>query len=354
MSITTPRIKRLLIIGPYPPPYGGVSTHIKRLIELLSKDLEIKIIDESKQKKVKIFNLRSFKLIPYLALVIKSDIIHIHSGHFVLRLIHFTVSKLFGKKVIITVHSYTEKNKGKLERYTDRLIFKRSNKVVFVNEKIFKKFALPNSYIKEAFLPPFLNSADDLPESISKWLTDKKKNHYFVCCANAWRLDTYNSEDLYGLDLCIEIAKRCKENNIKIAFIFIISDPNGKLKTDTYRRLIASYKIEELFFIYDASISFIKLIIESDLVLRPTNTDGDALTVREGLFFGKPVIASDIVRRPKHTQLFKNRDIDSLQEKVEEVYDGLVKRVEFPKLKDLKQESRVSDEIKFYRDILYS
>lgn len=54
------------------------------------------------------------------------------------------------------------------------------------------------------------------------------------------------------------------------------------------------------------------LMKQCDLVLRPTNTDGDALTIREALYFGVPVIASDAVRRPTGTILFRNRDAKDL------------------------------------------
>ena len=63
-------------------------------------------------------------------------------------------------------------------------------------------------------------------------------------------------------------------------------------------------------------ISFVRLMEKSDLVIRATNTDGDALTVREALYLNKPVIASDVVKRPKGTILFKNRDSDDLYKKI--------------------------------------
>ena len=62
-----------------------------------------------------------------------------------------------------------------------------------------------------------------------------------------------------------------------------------------------------------------KLIECSDIVLRPTNTDGDALTVREALFLGKKVLASDIVERPEGTILFKTRDIDDLEKRLSSI-----------------------------------
>ena len=36
----------------------------------------------------------------------------------------------------------------------------------------------------------------------------------------------------------------------------------------------------------------------TDVLLKPTNTDGDAISVREALYLGVPVVASDVVERP--------------------------------------------------------
>lgn len=50
----------------------------------------------------------------------------------------------------------------------------------------------------------------------------------------------------------------------------------------------------------------------SDIVLRPTATDGDALSVKEGLYLKKKVIATDIVDRPDGVVLFHYNDAESL------------------------------------------
>lgn len=55
-------------------------------------------------------------------------------------------------------------------------------------------------------------------------------------------------------------------------------------------------------------------LARSSALLRPTNTDGDAVSVREALWLGVPVIASDVVVRPAGTVLFRNRDAESLWE----------------------------------------
>ncbi|MGH2563170.1 MAG: glycosyltransferase [Ginsengibacter sp.] len=112
MPATNFKKKKLLLIGPCPPPFGGVSNHIKRLAALLKDDFDISFIDESKNRKTNIFNIRSFKPGAYFRLINKSDVIHVHSGHYIFRLAHFITSKMFGKNIICSVHSYAEKNKG--------------------------------------------------------------------------------------------------------------------------------------------------------------------------------------------------------------------------------------------------
>jgi len=57
----------------------------------------------------------------------------------------------------------------------------------------------------------------------------------------------------------------------------------------------------------------------SDIYLRPTSTDGDAVAVRESLSLGTPVVASDIVSRPAGVNLFHHRDQSAFFETVSAV-----------------------------------
>ncbi len=55
---------------------------------------------------------------------------------------------------------------------------------------------------------------------------------------------------------------------------------------------------------------------KSDIVLRPTLTDGDSLVVREAINEGTYVIASDVTERPEDVILFKSENIDDLSNKI--------------------------------------
>ena len=94
--------KTCLQIGPY-NSIGGVSIHIKRLVELLKDDYHFEFIDESplNESSDRIFNLRSKNFIGYIKLIKKADLIHIHSGIWWLRCFHIFWSYLFKKKQLL-------------------------------------------------------------------------------------------------------------------------------------------------------------------------------------------------------------------------------------------------------------
>ena len=60
------------------------------------------------------------------------------------------------------------------------------------------------------------------------------------------------------------------------------------------------------------------LIEKADVLLRTTKFDGDAISVREGLFLGTPVIATDNGMRPKGVNLIPIQDIAALEIAIEQ------------------------------------
>jgi len=146
-----------------------------------------------------------------------------------------------------------------------------------------------------------------------------------VLCANAYQIREYKGQDLYGLDLCVElIAQLTYQSDVKAAFVFVVSrDAKGSQLYATAQKVIKDRGLEDRFCLYNGPVDFVTLMTQCDLVLRPTNNDGDAVTIREALYFGLPVIASDAVQRPPGTILFRNRDVkDLMRRTVDVLRDG--------------------------------
>ena len=311
---------KVLLIGPFPPPAGGVSIHLQRLTRLIGNEFEVDFIDEAREIKNEYFNLRPFKLLGYLNKIRESSVLFVHSGPDILKAFHIASGKIFRKKVILTVHAYPRK-KGVLLHWLDKSIFNLADIIICVNSEIAERLKLPlhKSIIKNAFIPPDVEEEPEIPLYIKEWITKKKKNGRLIVSSNAYRLDTFNKQDLYGLDLCIEAAKKLIRDKYPFSFIFNIStiDDHKNLFVK-YLRMVSEIRIEDDFLLINEQLSFVKLAEQSDIVLRLTNTDGDALTVREALFLGKTVIASDVVERPAGTLLFRSRDADDLAERLTE------------------------------------
>jgi glycosyltransferase involved in cell wall biosynthesis len=321
------RKKKILLIGPLPPPKGGVSIHLDRLSKLLENDYDIEFIDESHLIKKKYFNLRSFNLARYFKIVKSVDLIHINSGTSLLRIFHIIIGTLLFKKIILTIHAYPTR-KNFFLRYIDRIFFSLPDLVIVVNPDIFARVSLParKSIIKEAFIPPIMEMEPDLPDKVIAWINNRKSVNRIIICANAYRLEIFNDQDLYGLDMCIEAANYLINNGYHVSFIFNVSTlEKYEERYDRFTLDIENYNLQDNFLLINENLSFVNLISSSDIVLRPTNTDGDALTIREALYLGKPIIASDVVVRPLGTVLFKSRNADDLVDKIISVVNSYSK-----------------------------
>ena len=313
--------KKILLIGPLPPPSGGISIHINRLYELLKNDYTIEFIDEAGSVKADYFNIRSFNVLKYFKKVQQSNLVFIHSGSHLLRFFHLVAAWVMFKKSIVTIHAYPAVKK-KTIRFFEEFFYAKATAIIAVNSSILTRITLPEKkcFIKNAFLPPVMETEPELPVVLKEWISAKKSKGKIIVCANAWQLELFNNEDLYGLDLCIEAADKLRKENPSIVFIFnVVSIDKFKEQYTKFSAQIKEKGLEEDFLLINEKLSFVKLIQLADIVLRPTNTDGDALTIREALFLGKPILASDVVERPSGTILFKSRDVGDMELKLKEI-----------------------------------
>ena len=90
---------------------------------------------------------------------------------------------------------------------------------------------------------------------------------------------------------------------------------SGTLDEGHRRDIYAQRKalgLESHWLIIEDPLPAAALYARSDLFVRPTITDGDSVSVRECLYFGVPVLASNATKRPEACTLFKSRDFDDM------------------------------------------
>ncbi len=315
-----------MITGPLPPPAGGISIHIWRLKYLLESEFNVDFIDEAVTVKPEYFSVKSFNPLRYFRKISRADILYVQSGSRILKKIHIITGKLLGKMIIITLHGYGPKRKQPF-RAMDNFFFNLSDKIILVNPDIANRLSLnpEKCIVKHAFLPPVMQEEQPLPAFIQDWIHTAKNNNEVLLCANASRLDMFKEQELYGLDMCIEVLKKLRDKGMAVSFIYTVSSlDSGEDRFNAYKQQIKDYGLENNFLLVSGKLSFVKLVEQSDIVLRPTNTDGDALTIREAIYLGKPILASDVTERPQGTTLFKTRDMLDFEAQLSRLINGVV------------------------------
>jgi len=316
------RRPRLLLVGPVPAPNGGVSVHIERLARRLRGRLEVDLVDESPQRKAGVYNLRSLDPAGYLRRVLRADVVHVHSGLVWLRAAHVLAARLLRRTVVVTLHA--RPTGGVRGRRAQRLLLGLAHRVIVVDPAIAAELGLSRFLTQPAFLPPAMEREPALPQPLSRRLDAWRRGAIAVIAASAFRLDVLDGVDVYGVDLCIELVRLLRhEQGRAVALVLAMAcDESGSARMARYQQRIRQAGIEDAFAVFYRDVSFPRLIEACDLVVRPSSTDGDAVSVREALWLGTPVVASDAVARPAGTRLFRSRDARDLARAVGEVLDA--------------------------------
>jgi len=321
----------LIIIGALPPPRGGVSTHVERLIPYLrAEDINYVVWDCSKQYKNEehCINLRRepFKLFGVLKKTKDVRVAHcLVSIVSLSRLIFCSFLNFIGIRLTITFVGSPKEMIGdsRLKLFYVLLLVRLSRHVVVVNKDfqyILLREGVPRDKISviPAFIPAMKNELIERP--IPKNMADFCSKHKPLIMTYAYGPLMHLNEDLYGVDLIIELAKKLKGASPRIGFLVVVPEITNKVYFEEIKASIKKEGLDSLFcFVIGNQFSFVAFLEHADLFIRPTNTDGDALTVREALHCGIPCVSSDVCYRPEGTVLFRSRDIDDLYKVTREV-----------------------------------
>ncbi len=286
-----------------PPPSGGVSVHLQRLLFKIQNHPSLTLaVFDGKQMKLFLDKEASAGFFLMLIYFFQARIIHIHLSH-PIKLLIALLGKLSGKRVLYTVH-----NQRDLKSFSNRMMIKLAYKTIFVADP----GVLPlNGMIIPAYLHPPKTSL--LPMELREELQKYSK---VIVSLSTFSGKVNTQEDIYGFDVILEAIRASSFRNDTI---IILVDANGKL------RKVYSNRISELekekgvrILYYDKEINFPDLLSKSAVFIRATRSDGDAVSVREALYLGIPVIASDCVERPAGCILFKSGDVVDLTKKIPE------------------------------------
>jgi hypothetical protein len=316
-----------------PPPFGGVSVYLVRLIRQLNHD-GIKAgayysfdNNDSEIKESPLFDLfvwdksvsRTRRFISHFKRMIKASsdykIIHIH-GHEVMILAAF-VHLVRRQAIVITIH-----NAMIIETYSRFSYFKKQAfnylarsdaRWIAVSEQAKERLlALPVRFRHPIeVIPAYVPDTSEI-QPLPKPLMDYLNHHKKIITFYGRSFMVFKGQDVYGFQTAIRMYSRLiNYYNEAVGLVLCISDVSDSKSIEKLHRLALELHIDDAIFWQMGAIKEIRSLWRgTDLYIRPTVTDGDSVSIRDVLAEGAAVVASDVCQRPGGVVTYRYGDDD--------------------------------------------
>lgn len=292
----------VIIVGPVAPPPGGVSAHVERLAELLEREgLSVGIIDHFNNRNHSrvIGTLRRNPLRYWLRMRrLRASVVHYHHSRWSTLVAAGFARRSHPDTWIATIHSHDIERAlhsrlpavGRLTRWA----LGRFDRLIAVSDAVGEAIGRPGGE-PVAVIPAYL------PPSEAYARPDDAVDGPPTALLSAYTVASRPSGDLYGLDVAgVVLARACADIPNLRCEIFLSQEPPGQAERRYLDRALQPLRDvapdERVLIRVGAPLP--PAFRPGVVYLRPTRTDGDAVSVREALDFGVPVIASDVVERP--------------------------------------------------------
>lgn len=324
---------RIALLGPWPPPFGGVSTHLQRLtygLEQRGVTVDVWTGRERVRGGCRTHAGAFVKVGWYLRQLTDrgADVIHAHAvaGNlgFLARLAPLAH---VGRPLLLTLHSFRPHPEDETIRGHRRLrrLLAPFTHIICVGAEV--RDALigigvsPSraSVVSPYLPPPRAIEPPQLPAALEVFFAA----HAPVLTANASDLALHRGVDLYGMDLCVELLDKLRADFPRVGLVFVIAGCSDEAHLARMRDRIAALGLTRDLLVHRSEEEYWPVIARSDLLVRATASDSFGISVAEALDLGIPAVASDVCARPPGTVLFHNRDsIDLVRQVWRVLRDG--------------------------------
>jgi glycosyltransferase involved in cell wall biosynthesis len=329
---------RILLIGPYSPPRGGVQAHVTALRQyLLARGISCEVIDLSPGRKTEgsgVYGPRRARDLARLLLTLRYDISHLHVGGNLTRrdaALALLCASLPRRRSVLTFHSggYPSSAEGRAATPTSLrgLAMKRLDRVVAVNKEIaawFHQVGVPDQRIRliQPYALPAAPPNIDHPEPL----------RFFLARHRPVLVSVGGLEPEYDVPLQIDALGQVRNKFPQAGLVLVGA---GSLEPELRRYVAQKTYGEHVFLCGDVERSLaMRIIADSDVMLRTTLYDGDSIAVREAMHFGVPVVATDRAPRPEGVRVVPAQDLAQLTEATAECLSNGSRRAPSDKLRE--------------------
>ena len=316
------------ILAAYPPPYGGVSVGVQRLVPLLEDrgvDFVVyNLVSASGDGRRVISVCRWRRLWTLLYLIGGRDrAVYLMSDRLIAWVVGAVAARLRRRRIMVRLRNAKLTDwvsRSSWHRFWAGFALRRMTGVISAGRDLIETVVRLGVDARRvhwcpSFLPPVVSPQER--DRVAGEIWSFVASHAPVIAANG-RVLSYDGQDLYGLDLLVELAGRLKPVYPRVGMVICFWEhtPREDAYLDRLKARARELGVLDNMLFNTGTGVFVPVLERSNLFVRPTNTDGDATSVREALYLGIPAVASDVVQRPAGAILFRSRDLDDLEAKV--------------------------------------
>jgi glycosyltransferase involved in cell wall biosynthesis len=277
------RKNKLLIVGKKPfneknkSRMGGVVVHVMRLIEWLGEQ----------GFDYQFYDLSRFRFFSFVRSISNSEVAHLHSSSPYFRLLFAIVCKITNTQSICTYHGDLGRF-GKVKNCCDELSIRYVDYPIVLNSRSLSiSLSInPKAILLSAYIPP--RNKEELDIELKEKISMLRNKYHILLATNAYAMGyDKNGGEIYGIKELVSIVESLPEIGL------IISDPSGDYSLFYRDQLPKNIQL------ITEPHPFVGVLSYVDAFIRNTSTDGDSISIHEALDMGVPVIATDVVDRPK-------------------------------------------------------
>lgn len=309
-----------VMIGPVPPPLGGISVYVdRRSRKLRTEGHLVQNLDFARLSFAqRIAALAGLVLSPAPA----TFELHAYDFSAMLALL----ARPFPKKIRYMDHNtllYDHDVTGIRKRILKKFMAKAE--VSFVSEAglgFYQRggFSFGSAEVRTAYLPPPPGDETQILGTYKRETTEFLASANPLIVANASQIVFVDGIDLYGLDMCVDLLIRVRAQHPNAGFLFALAnDAPNRSYLEQIRAKLAGEGAADRFHFLSGQRELWPVFGRAHLFVRPTTGDGFAVSIAEAQELGCSVLASDAVRRPPGVTLFRSRDGDDFAAKALEI-----------------------------------
>lgn len=348
---------KVLLIGPYPPPNGGISVHVYEAArQLRSAGIVCRVLNTERRAagSGEYISVRSTASLARVLFRHAGDgwMLHLHTnGHNDRSWMLAVLCGLAGRRAparVLTVHSglapaYLRQG-GVLRRLLARTACALHSRVVAVSAAVrdaLIELGVPGGVqVQPAFLMPPPAAQTPAANSVAARLEGCRP----VLAATLF----FRPE--YGFDLLLDAMGRLRERHPRLVCVVM---GGGDQQAQAERAARVAGLPDHLIFAgnlpHDDCLA---LMARADVFVRPALADGDSNSVREALALGVCTVASDVAARPAGTILFRTGDSLALTAAIEQALATPPLHAEAPAAIAARETSRgLEGLLDFYRSL---